>query len=201
MGKKRHHRRQRRIPVQCRSPGRIFRHRRQPGLRADGAGRHGHLGHRARRSLPIASCHGARKRHRLRLARSRPHRQRHSHHARRQPDIAAHSRRRPHQQPGHDHRLRPRRLRHPRHASHARRPPDQLAPRWHSRHQHRHRAESSAPQFDPKDLEYVEVNRGSYGAEFGDRTYGVFNVSSPHRLRAQQRSRTRPQRRQLLPDQ
>ena len=29
------------------------------------------------------------------------------------------------------------------------------------------------PQFDPKDIDYLEVNRGSYGAEFGDRTYGV----------------------------
>lgn len=32
------------------------------------------------------------------------------------------------------------------------------------------------PQFDPKDIDYLEVNRGSYDAEFGDRTYGVFNV-------------------------
>jgi Carboxypeptidase regulatory-like domain/TonB dependent receptor/TonB-dependent Receptor Plug Domain len=37
-------------------------------------------------------------------------------------------------------------------------------------------AQNVGPQFDPNDLEYVEVNRGSYGAEFGDRTYGVFNV-------------------------
>jgi hypothetical protein len=37
-------------------------------------------------------------------------------------------------------------------------------------------AQNVGPQFDPKDLDYVEVNRGSYGAEFGDRTYGVFNV-------------------------
>jgi hypothetical protein len=37
-------------------------------------------------------------------------------------------------------------------------------------------AQNLGPQFDPKDLDYVEVNRGSYGAEFGDRTYGVFNV-------------------------
>jgi Carboxypeptidase regulatory-like domain/TonB dependent receptor/TonB-dependent Receptor Plug Domain len=37
-------------------------------------------------------------------------------------------------------------------------------------------AQNVGPQFDPKDLEYVEVNRGSYAAEFGDRTYGVFNV-------------------------
>ncbi len=32
------------------------------------------------------------------------------------------------------------------------------------------------PQFDPKDIDYLEVSRGSYGAEYGDRTYGVFNV-------------------------
>jgi len=32
------------------------------------------------------------------------------------------------------------------------------------------------PQFAPNDIDYLEANRGSYGAEFGDRTYGVFNV-------------------------
>jgi outer membrane cobalamin receptor len=32
------------------------------------------------------------------------------------------------------------------------------------------------PQIDPKDIDYMEVNRGSYGAEFGDRTYAVFNI-------------------------
>src|SRR6202035_5914113 len=37
-------------------------------------------------------------------------------------------------------------------------------------------ASNIAPQFDPKDIDYMEVNRGSYGAEFGDRTYGVFNI-------------------------
>ena len=37
-------------------------------------------------------------------------------------------------------------------------------------------AANVGPQFDPKDIDYLEVNRGSYGAEFGDRTYGVFNV-------------------------
>ncbi len=31
-------------------------------------------------------------------------------------------------------------------------------------------------QIDPKDIDYVEVQRGSYAAEMGDRTYGVFNV-------------------------
>ena len=37
-------------------------------------------------------------------------------------------------------------------------------------------ASNLGPQLDPKDIDYLEVNRGSYGAEFGDRTYGVFNV-------------------------
>jgi hypothetical protein len=37
-------------------------------------------------------------------------------------------------------------------------------------------ASNVGPQFDPKDIDYLEVSRGSYGAEFGDRTYGVFNV-------------------------
>lgn len=32
------------------------------------------------------------------------------------------------------------------------------------------------PQFDPKDIDYLEVSRGGLGAEFGDRTYGVFNI-------------------------
>jgi TonB dependent receptor/Carboxypeptidase regulatory-like domain/TonB-dependent Receptor Plug Domain len=33
------------------------------------------------------------------------------------------------------------------------------------------------PQFNPNDIDYLEANRGSYGAEYGDRTFGVFNVS------------------------
>ncbi len=37
-------------------------------------------------------------------------------------------------------------------------------------------ADSVGPQVDPKDLDYVEVQRGSYDAEYGDRTYGVFNA-------------------------
>jgi outer membrane cobalamin receptor len=37
-------------------------------------------------------------------------------------------------------------------------------------------ASNLGPQFDPKDIDYMEVNRGSYNAEFGDRTYGVFNI-------------------------
>ena len=37
-------------------------------------------------------------------------------------------------------------------------------------------ASNVGPQFDPKDIDYLEVQRGSYEAEYGDRTYGVFNV-------------------------
>ena len=37
-------------------------------------------------------------------------------------------------------------------------------------------ASNVGPQFDPKDIDYMEVDRGSYGAELGDRTYGVFNI-------------------------
>ncbi len=37
-------------------------------------------------------------------------------------------------------------------------------------------ASSVGPQFDPKDIDYMEVQRGSFSADAGDRTYGVFNV-------------------------
>jgi outer membrane cobalamin receptor len=37
-------------------------------------------------------------------------------------------------------------------------------------------ATTVGPQFDPKDIDTIEVQRGGYSAEFGDRTYGVFNV-------------------------
>ncbi|MCU1331179.1 MAG: TonB-dependent receptor [Candidatus Angelobacter sp.] len=37
-------------------------------------------------------------------------------------------------------------------------------------------ASNVGPQFDPKDIDFVEEQRGSYSAEYGDRTYGVFNV-------------------------
>ena len=33
-----------------------------------------------------------------------------------------------------------------------------------------------AAQIDPKDIDYIEVQRGSYTSDVGDRTYGVFNV-------------------------
>ena len=37
-------------------------------------------------------------------------------------------------------------------------------------------ASNIAPQIDPKDIDYLEVERGSYRADLGDRTYGVFDV-------------------------
>lgn len=37
-------------------------------------------------------------------------------------------------------------------------------------------ASNVGPQFDPKDIDYLETQRGSYSAEYGDRTYAVFNI-------------------------
>jgi hypothetical protein len=37
-------------------------------------------------------------------------------------------------------------------------------------------ASNLGPQIDPKDIDYLEVQRGSYEADDGDRTYGIFNV-------------------------
>lgn len=37
-------------------------------------------------------------------------------------------------------------------------------------------ATNVGPQFDPKDVDYMEVQRGGLSSESGDRTYGVFNV-------------------------
>ena len=37
-------------------------------------------------------------------------------------------------------------------------------------------ASNVGPQIDPKDIDSLETQRGSYAAEVGDRTYGVFNV-------------------------
>ena len=37
-------------------------------------------------------------------------------------------------------------------------------------------AANVGPQFDPKDMDVVEIQRGGYAADYGDRTYGVFNV-------------------------
>ncbi|MBV9342316.1 MAG: TonB-dependent receptor [Acidobacteria bacterium] len=37
-------------------------------------------------------------------------------------------------------------------------------------------ASNVGPQFDPKDIDSMEIERGGYSAEYGDRTYGVLNV-------------------------
>jgi TonB dependent receptor/Carboxypeptidase regulatory-like domain/TonB-dependent Receptor Plug Domain len=37
-------------------------------------------------------------------------------------------------------------------------------------------ATNLGPQVDPKDVDYLEVLRGSYDADYGDRTYGMFNI-------------------------
>jgi len=37
-------------------------------------------------------------------------------------------------------------------------------------------ASNVGPQIDPKDIDYLEVRRGGYSSDDGDRTYGVFNV-------------------------
>ena len=37
-------------------------------------------------------------------------------------------------------------------------------------------ASNLGAQIDPKDIDYLEVQRGSYTSDVGDRTYGVFNV-------------------------
>ena len=37
-------------------------------------------------------------------------------------------------------------------------------------------ASNLGPQIDPKDIDTMEAQRGSYAADYGDRTYGVFSV-------------------------
>jgi TonB dependent receptor/Carboxypeptidase regulatory-like domain/TonB-dependent Receptor Plug Domain len=37
-------------------------------------------------------------------------------------------------------------------------------------------ASNLGPAIDPKDIDYLEVQRGSYDADYGDRTYGMFNI-------------------------
>ncbi len=38
-------------------------------------------------------------------------------------------------------------------------------------------ASNVGPQLDPKDIDYIETQRGSYAADYGDRTYAVFDVA------------------------
>jgi hypothetical protein len=37
-------------------------------------------------------------------------------------------------------------------------------------------ASNVGPQIDPKDIDYLEAQRGGYSSVYGDRSYGVFNV-------------------------
>ncbi len=37
-------------------------------------------------------------------------------------------------------------------------------------------ASNLGAQFNPRDISYLQAETGSYGAEYGDRTYGIFNV-------------------------
>lgn len=39
-------------------------------------------------------------------------------------------------------------------------------------------ASNVGPQFNPKDVSYLQAETGSFAAEYGDRTYGVFNVAA-----------------------
>ena len=38
-------------------------------------------------------------------------------------------------------------------------------------------ASNLGPQIDPRDIDYLQVDRGSYSADLGDRTYGIFDVN------------------------
>jgi len=38
-------------------------------------------------------------------------------------------------------------------------------------------ASTVGPQFNPRDISYLQSETGSYAAEYGDRTYGLFNVA------------------------
>jgi len=38
-------------------------------------------------------------------------------------------------------------------------------------------ASNLGPQIDPKDVDTMEAQRGSYSADYGDRTYGIFNIA------------------------
>ena len=38
-------------------------------------------------------------------------------------------------------------------------------------------ASNLGPQIDPRDIQYLQIDRGSYDADLGDRTYGIFDVN------------------------
>ena len=62
-------------------------------------------------------------------------------------------------------------------------------------------ASNIGPQIDPKDIDYLEVSRGSYGAELGDRTYGAFNVVPRTGFERNHEGELVLERRKFLPDQ
>ena len=62
-------------------------------------------------------------------------------------------------------------------------------------------ASNLGAQIDPKDIDYLEVQRGSYTADIGDRTYGVFNVVPRTGFERNRQAELVPLRRQLPPDQ
>ncbi len=59
-------------------------------------------------------------------------------------------------------------------------------------------ASNLGPVIDPKDIDYLEVQRGSYDAEYGDRTYGIFQHRAAKRIRAGRRGRTGHKFRKLV---
>ena len=115
-------------------------------------------------------------------------------------DIARHTRGRPHQLHGHDHRLRPRRLHDPRHAAHAWRPRTQLADRRRRNSQHQHR-----PQHRPPDRSQGHRLPSRSSAAATPPTWATArtasSTSSPAPASSAIARRARPHRRQLLPDQ
>ena len=52
----------------------------------------------------------------------------------------------------------------------------------------------------PQDIDYVEVLRGSYEAEYGDRTYGIFNILPKSGFDMNNEGRTRRHGWQFLSD-
>ena len=59
-------------------------------------------------------------------------------------------------------------------------------------------ASNVGPQIDPKDIDSLEVQRGSYAADVGDRTYGVFNVVPRNGFEREPARRTARARREFL---
>ena len=61
-------------------------------------------------------------------------------------------------------------------------------------------ASNVGPQFNPKDVSYLQAETGSYAAEYGDRTYGVFNVAPNNGFERNREGGADCQLRQLQPN-